>query len=160
MRVVYEIKKRGYSVIGMMIGDTITETDRKYKQNIDTYICKHDLKHDIYAPGFRSDIADILAATDCVIVPSYEGLGLVAMEAMCARTSVVAQDSGGSNELMRAAHFGEMYPSDGTEKDVADAVIRAMKQSDYVLENGYRFCMQNSYKNYSKGLHGVFECMK
>ena len=78
------------------IGNTITEADRKYKQSIDTYIREHGLEHDVYAPGFRSDIADILAATDCVIVPSYEGLGLVAMEAMCAKTNVVAQECGGS----------------------------------------------------------------
>lgn len=63
----------------MMIGDVITDIDRVYKQSIDLYIHNNALEYDIYAPGFRSDIADILAATDCVIVPSYERLGLVAM---------------------------------------------------------------------------------
>lgn len=85
------------------MGDTITEADRQYKKSIDTYIREHGLEHNVYAPGFRSDIADILAAIDCVIVPSYEGLGLVAMEAMCARTNVVARKCGGSHELIKAA---------------------------------------------------------
>ena len=50
MRVIHEMKKRGHSVIGMMIGNTITEADRKYKQSIDTYIREHGLEHDVYAP--------------------------------------------------------------------------------------------------------------
>lgn len=159
MKVVHEIKLRGIPVVGMMIGNAITDADRKYKQDLDSFIHENRMEQDIYAPGFRSDIADILSATDCVIVPSYEGLGLVAMEAMCAKTNVVAQECGGSNELMRAAKTGEMYTSNNWEEDIADAVVRVMNQPDDRLENGYRFCKQNSYENYRKGLHGVFDCM-
>lgn len=81
------------------------------------------------------------------------------MEAMCAETNVVAQECGGSNELMRAAKTGEMYTSNNSEEDIADAVVRAMNQPNDRMENGYRFCKQNSYKNYSKGLHGMFDRM-
>lgn len=69
-------------------------------------------------------------------------------------------DKGGSYEALRKAKCGESFPVNGFEKDIANAVLRAMEQSDSVLENGYRFCLQNNYKNYSKGLHRVFECKK
>ena len=160
MKVVHEIKRRGIPVVGMMIGSAITDADRKYKQDLDSFIHENRMEQDIYAPGFRSDIADILAATDCVVVPSSEGMPLTMLEAMSEKTRVVGMDTGGSYEVLRKAKCGECFPVNGSEKDIANAVLRAMEQSDSVLENGYRFCLQNNYKNYSKGLHRVFECMK
>jgi glycosyltransferase involved in cell wall biosynthesis len=150
------LKKRSVDVIGLMIGDVVTEADREYKKDIDLYIKENGLDNDIYAPGFRRDIADILAATDCVVVPSSEGLGLVAMEAMSARTHVVGMDLGGSKEVLQAAGCGEIFSPDGTEENVADAVLRVMKQGEKELENGYSFCEVHNNENYSKGVHEVF----
>lgn len=155
VRTVHEIKKRRIDVIGLMIGDVITDADRDYRQKINAYIHANDLEKNIYAPGFRQDIADILSATDCVIVPSHEGLGLVAMEAMSARTRVVGMDQGGSKEVLTKAGCGELFPADGTEKDIADAVIRAMKQDDETIAKGYHFCQQQSTVNYSAEIYKV-----
>lgn len=143
-----------------MIGDVVTDADREYKKSIDQFIKDNGIERDIYAPGFRRDIGDIMAATDCVVVPSDEGLGLVAMEAMSSKTPVVGINSGGTNELFKAAGCGELFPAEGSATEVADAVFRAMKQGANSLENGYRFCLQQSYENYSKGVHGVFTDMK
>lgn len=103
------------------------DADREYKVGIISYIRNHEIESNIFMPGFRQDVADILAATDCVVVPSSEGLGLVAMEAMCAKTRVIAMDKGGSAELIKAADCGETYEADSSEKDIADAVLKAMK---------------------------------
>lgn len=143
-----------------MIGDVITDTDREYKKSIDHFILDNGLENDIYIPGFRRDVGDILAATDCVVVPSDEGLGLVAMEAMSAKIPVVGVDSGGTRELLKAAGCGELFAADRAKEAVADAVLRVMKQGENELESGYRFCLQQSYENYSKGVHGVFDNMK
>lgn len=157
VKTILEIKKRGVDVIGLMIGDVITDADREYRKSIDSYIKDNKLEDSIYAPGFRKDIADILAASDCVVTTSTEGLGLVAMEAMCAKRRVVGMDSGGSNELMKAAECGEVYPSNGTEKDIADAVSRAMnKQTEDILEKGYKFCCRHNIDNYKKELTMLF----
>lgn len=160
VRTVHEIKKRGIAVLGLMIGDVITDTDREYKKSIDHFILDNGLENDIYIPGFRRDVGDILAATDCVVVPSDEGLGLVAMEAMSAKIPVVGVDSGGTRELLKAAGCGELFAADRAKEAVADAVLRVMKQGENELESGYRFCLQQSYENYSKGVHGVFDNMK
>lgn len=143
-----------------MIGDVITDDDRDYKKSIDKYISENGLKDDIFAPGFRRDIADILAATDCVVVPSSEGMPLTVLEAMSARTRVVGMNKGGSNELLTAASCGEVYSANGTEKDIADAVLRVMEQDREALDRGYQFCIKHSNQNYSKGVHGVFDSMK
>lgn len=159
VRTVQEIKKRGRNVIGLMIGDVVTDADREYKKTIDLDIRENGLVNDIYAPGFRRDIGDILAATDCVVVPSSEGMPLTVLEAMSARTHVVGMDQGGSREVLMAAGCGELFAVNGTEKAVADAVLRAINQGEDELESGYRFCLQQSYENYSKGVHGVFSDM-
>lgn len=160
VKAVCEIKKRGLPIVGMIIGDVITDADRKYKAGIISYIHNHEMERDIYMPGFRRDVVDILAAADCVVVPSSEGLGLVAMEAMCSKTKVVAMNKGGSAELIEAADCGETYVADGSEKDIADAVLKAIKQSNDRLENGYRFCEYHNYSNYGKRLHEVFDCVR
>lgn len=133
------------------------DADREYKVGIISYIRNHEIESNIFMPGFRQDVADILAATDCVVVPSSEGLGLVAMEAMCAKTRVIAMDKGGSAELIKAADCGETYAADSSEKDIADAVLKAMKQSNDRIEKGYRFCEHHNYSNYGKELLDVFD---
>lgn len=156
MRTIHEIKKRGIDIIGLIIGDAVTDADRNYRKKIDEYILTHDLEKNIYAPGFRHDVADILSLTDCVVVPSFEGLGLVAMEAMSAKTRVVGMDQGGSKEVLMNAGCGELFSAGGTEKEIADAVIKVMKQDDGIIEKGYRFCEQQSTMKYNTGIHKVF----
>jgi glycosyltransferase involved in cell wall biosynthesis len=156
VKAAFEIKRRGYEIVGLIVGDAITDTDREYKKSILDYIHKNDLDKDVLFTGFRSDVPDILSITDCVIVPSNEGLGLVAMEAMSSKTRVVGINIGGSFEVLKAAKCGELYPANGTECNVADAVLRVMMQNDQELLNGYQFCCDHSYENYSNGIHGVF----
>ena len=38
VRTVHEIKKKGIDIIGLMIGDVVTEADREYKKGIDKFI--------------------------------------------------------------------------------------------------------------------------
>lgn len=118
------------------------------------------MERNIFAPGFRRDIADILAATDCVVVPSSEGIPLTVLEAISSRTRVIGMNRGGSNELLKAASCEEVYPADGSETDIAAAVPGVMKQGEECLENGYRFCEKQNYENYSKGMHEVYNSMR
>jgi glycosyltransferase involved in cell wall biosynthesis len=156
VRTILEIKKRGMDVIALMIGDVVTDADRDYRQKINSYIHANGLEKNIYAPGFRRDIADILSATDCVIVPSREGMPLTVLEAMSAKTHVIGMDQGGSKEVLTKAGCGELFTADGTEKDIADAVIRVMKQDHGFIEKGYHFCQQQSTANYSAKIHKLF----
>lgn len=139
-----------------MIGEAVTEADKEYKKAIDAYILENGLGNDIYTPGFRRNIADILAATDCVLVPSDEGLGLVAMEAMSARKHVVGIDTGGIRELFNAARCGTTYPSGSAPAQIADTILKARNESAQTLEKGHSFCMEQSLGKYIEKLHRVF----
>lgn len=157
VQVVHELKTRSIAVIGLMIGDAITGADQQYKQEIKRYIHENELENDVYIPGFRKDIADILAATHCVLVPSSEGMPLTVLEAMSSKTHIVGRDSGGTQELLEAADCGVTYPSNGTEADIADAIEKAMKEAPDKLQAGYDFCMQLNDAKYKERLVQIFK---
>lgn len=143
-------------MLGLMIGEAVTEADKEYKKAINAYIFENGLGNDIYMPGFRKDIADILAATDCVLVPSDEGLGLVTMEAMSARKHVAGIDTGGIRELFNAALCGIIYPSGSAPAQIAETVLKAGSESAQTLEQGYSFCIEQSPSKYREKLYRVF----
>lgn len=127
VRTVHEIKKRGIEVLGLMIGEAVTEADKEYKKAIDAYLLEDGLGIDIYVPGFRKDIADILVVTDCLMVPSDERLSLVAMEAMSARKHIVGIDTGGIRELFDAARCVTTYPAGSAPAQIADTILKSRK---------------------------------
>ena len=139
-----------------MIGDAVTQADLEYKKTIDLYIQENGLEQNIFALGFRHDVADILALTDCVLIPSSEGLSLVALEAMSAKTHVVCTDGSGSAELLKVAGCGVTYKTNGSVEDIADVIFAVKKESGETLDNGYCFCLKQNYENYKKNLNRIF----
>jgi glycosyltransferase involved in cell wall biosynthesis len=85
-------------------------------------ILRHDLADRVQLLGFRSDVADLLAAADVFVLPSLsEGSPLALMEAMFAGKAIVASRTGGIPELVR--HGGEaLLPSPGDASDLATAL--------------------------------------
>ncbi len=63
--------------------------------------------HAVHFTGFRSDLADILAATTIVAIPSIsEGLSYTALEAMAAGRPVIAMAVGGIPEIVHDESTG------------------------------------------------------
>jgi glycosyltransferase involved in cell wall biosynthesis len=81
--------------------------------------------------GHRSDVADLLAAADLVVLPSlFEGLPVSVLEAMAARRPVVATAIGGTDEAISHELTGLLVaPSDAAA--LAAAIQRV--QSDPAL---------------------------
>ena len=83
--------------------------------------------------GFVPDaeLAALVAAADCVVVPSrYEPFGLVALEAAAAGTPVVASDVGGLPEFVADGRTGLSFRA-GDAAGLADAVTEVL--TDQVL---------------------------
>jgi len=83
--------------------------------------------------GFVPDaeLAALVAAADCVVVPSrYEPFGLVALEAAAAGTPVVASDVGGLREFVAHGRTGLSFRA-GDAGGLADAVTEVL--TDQVL---------------------------
>jgi glycosyltransferase involved in cell wall biosynthesis len=66
--------------------------------------------------GFRSDIADILKATDILALPSFvEGLPMIILEAMASKIPVVASTVGGIPEMIQEGKNGFLIPPNDSE---------------------------------------------
>jgi glycogen(starch) synthase len=81
--------------------------------------------------GFVDDLAALVGAADCAVVPSiYEPFGLVALEAAAAGTPLVVADVGGLRELVEHGVSGLRFAA-GDPAGLADAVGALL--SDQVL---------------------------
>lgn len=66
----------------------------------------------VHVLGYRSDVPEILAASDCCVDASYAGLGLTGTlrEALAVETPVIASDLEGNPELVMDGRTGLLFP--------------------------------------------------
>lgn len=154
--VISNLKNRGEDIVGLIVGDTVTATDRIFRRELEQRIEGCGIQSQVLWMGFRSDIGNILAATDCVLVPSEEGLSLVAMEAMSAKRHVVTMNSSGAYELLNHAGCGTFYEGNN-ESSVIEAVKRVLEiPNAEELERGYAFCMKQTSANFKNKITYLF----
>lgn len=80
--------------------------------------------------GQRRDLPDLMAASDLLLLPSrFEGLSLVALEAMAAGLPIVATDAPGNTELIDPGRSGWLAPA-GDADAFAGCVIQALDDPD------------------------------
>lgn len=154
--VISNLKNLGEDIVGLIVGDTVTATDRIFRRELEQRIEDCGIQSQVLWMGFRSDIGNILAATDCVLVPSEEGLPLVAMEAMSAKRHVVTMNSSGAYELLNHAGCGTFYEGNN-ESSVIEAVKRVLEiPNAEELERGYAFCMKQTSANFKNKITYLF----
>jgi glycosyltransferase involved in cell wall biosynthesis len=82
-----------------------------YRDELSTLADRLGVREATMFLGERVDIAEILAAVDVLLVPSwYEPFGLVALEAMIMQVPVVATSVGGTKEVITAESDGLVLP--------------------------------------------------
>ncbi|MBJ6123284.1 glycosyltransferase [Sphingomonas mollis] len=80
--------------------------------------------------GQRDDMPDLMAAADLLVLPSrFEGLSLVALEAMAAGLPIVASDAPGNAEMLEHGRSGWLTPA-GDADAFAATVIDALADRD------------------------------
>jgi predicted dehydrogenase/glycosyltransferase involved in cell wall biosynthesis len=80
--------------------------------------------------GHRDDLPELMAAADLLVLPSrFEGLSLVALEAMAAGLPIVASDAPGNAEMLEHGRSGWLAPA-GDAAGFAGAVIEALSDRD------------------------------
>ena len=157
VRVVEALKARNVPVVGILVGDAITEDDQAYREALLQQIRNGGLWEDIYLAGHRENVQDYLAAADILFVPGMEGLSLVALEAMAARCDIIATEAGGVGELLREADCGCLYPENATAGQIAELILEARAADRREkLENGYRFSRTQSLASYGQSIQKCF----
>ena len=109
--------------------------DGKLRPVIESLIKELSLEKDITLLGRRSDISELLNASDIFLLASkFEGFGLVVAEAMACECYVVATDSGGVAEVM--GDTGRLVPIQNSQAlaDALDSAI-ALSSDERTLNN-------------------------
>ena len=77
-----------------------------------------------WLPGERADVADVMRALSCFVLPSLaEGISNTILEAMATGLPVIASAVGGNGELVRDGQSGLLFPSEDVQA-LASAIVR------------------------------------
>lgn len=80
--------------------------------------------------GFRSDVAEFIAALDLFVCSSrWEGLPIAVVEALLIGKTVIATDVGGVSEVVRPGEAGYLVPPDDVEA-LAASIVKALESPD------------------------------
>src|SRR5690606_5606749 len=97
--------------------------------------------------GVRRDIPHVMSAADIFVLSSaWEGMPLVALEAMSCERVIVATDCGGVREILDGAGY-LVQPRDSMA--LAEAMTRAMGLSAAEREAAGRAAREKVQRNYS-----------
>lgn len=98
--------------------------------------------------GFRSDVPDILSATDITVNSAIsEGLSGALIESFAMGVPVVASNVGGIPEVVNEGVNGLLVPPSSPEA-LAAAIIKLLKDVEFRTEMGKR-CRDLAYKSFS-----------
>lgn len=98
--------------------------DGPHRSELQAQARRRRLGRSVVWAGFRTrdELAALVAAADCVVVPSiYEPFGMVALEGMAAGTPVIASDTGGLREIVVDGVTGVRF-TPGNVSGLANAV--------------------------------------
>jgi glycosyltransferase involved in cell wall biosynthesis len=88
--------------------------------------------------GFRTDVLDIMAASDCIVLPSLsENLSRVVLEGMMLGKPVIATDVGGLSEAVINEENGLLVPP-RSPTALRDAMVRVMRDREWARQLGRR----------------------
>lgn len=118
------IRKRIPSVQFLLVGDGHL---RNYLEDLAGLL---GITESITFMGFRSDVADIVRASDLFVLPSiFEGMPLSVIEAMACGKAVVATDVDGTADVVVNNVTGYLVPSQNTE-ELAHKIIELLEDAE------------------------------
>ena len=103
--------------------------DGERRNIIEALIVELGLQQRVMLLGIRSDVPDILSASDVVVLASHwEGFGLAAVEGMATKKPLIATNVDGLAQVISGA--GVLF-ADGDHHQLATAIAELMNHPDY-----------------------------
>lgn len=151
----YLVKEKQENINLVLMG--IGKTRKKCEQ----YIVEHNLSDNIKI--IEGNIKEILPKLDVfVLATHYEGLPLVLCEAMASKTSIIATNVAGVNEIILDNKTG-LLVEENNEFDLADNIIKLkeditlrnllVKEADKFIHK--QFNLELMYKNYERRIKDI-----
>lgn len=143
VRTVAELHKRGLKAKYVLIGEGPQEAEIK------ALIAELGIENEVYLPGFRKDIPQILPEFDLFLFTSNnEPTGGVLLESYACRVPIVAANAGGIPEVVQDGVTGLMAQV-GTPASFADKVEQLLNNTalqQQFTDAGYNFLLENFTK--------------
>ncbi|MFT6925931.1 MAG: glycosyltransferase involved in cell wall biosynthesis [Psychromonas sp.] len=106
------------------------KTSEAYYQKICSLINQYDLVEGVLFAGNRSDIPEILKASDLFIFPSRsEGAGAALIEAMATGLPCIGTDTGGIPEVLENGKNGFLFQRENSD-ELAEKIIKVISDSE------------------------------
>jgi len=151
-RLVYE---KGIHVLVNAVPKVLAKVNAKFvivgsgymQEQLTTIVKSMGLEHKVLFTGFvdEENLMRLQKVADVSIVPSlFEPFGIVALEAMAAKSPVVVSDTGGLSEIVRHDATGvKVYPNN--TDSLAWGILKVLTDPNYaqtLRENAYRTIME------------------
>lgn len=122
LRIASQISKQNNDVRFVMIGDAFPGYEYLYEK-LDLIIKQENVGHLVYDLGYRTDVAELLAGFDILVLPSIlpDPFPTVVLEAMASAKPVAATQHGGALEMVDDTITGVWIPANDVQK--ASAMI-------------------------------------
>lgn len=120
----------------IVVGDYSLPEYAGLKRELDELIVSLGIKDKLMFVGFRSDIPQVIAGVDIVVLPSeVEGCSRVLLEAMAMGKPVVATNLGGTPEIVDDGITGIMIPPNDPAS-LANALTKLLNDKELSMKMG------------------------
>ncbi len=129
------LQQLGQEAVYLIVGKDL-EQDGAYLKYLKDLAQELGINKSVHFLGHRSDIPQLLALSDLLVLPSYtEGLPLVILEAMAAGLPVIATPVGGIPEVVIHQETGLLVPV-GDVQALVNAMLKLLQNPDLRNEIG------------------------
>ncbi len=137
LKAIKRLKQEGNSAFKATILGDVFENQQHYKDTLVNYIKEHQLEEVVEIKSFSKNVISYYQNTDIVVIPSIqpEPFGLVAVEAMSHKKTIIASAHGGLTEIVEDKKTGFLIPPNN-EIELAEAIS---------------YCSINKAKTYEMG---------
>ncbi|MGB9683509.1 MAG: glycosyltransferase family 4 protein [Candidatus Bathyarchaeales archaeon] len=167
-RLVYE---KGIHILISAVPKILEKVNAKFvvvgngymKETLSEHVKRIGLAHKVLFTGFVDDetLRNLQKCANVSVVPSlFEPFGIVALEAMAAKSPVVVSDTGGLSEIVEHDVTGvKVYPNN--PDSLAWGVTRVLLDEDYadrLRENAYRMVLEKfNWEKISQQTKNIYE---
>ncbi len=123
------------SAVFLIVGEDIL-SHGEYERKMKTMASELGVSASVKFVGFRSDVADVLRASDLVVLPSYaEGMPLSLIEASACGKPIVAYRIPGVDEVVEDGRTGRLIPV-GNVDTLARTICEALEAPELLRAMG------------------------
>jgi glycosyltransferase involved in cell wall biosynthesis len=110
--------------------------DQSYSDVLRGMCTELDLWDNVVFAGWRTDVKELMAASDLYVMPSFEEpFGMVFIESMYLRRPVIALDNGGTREVVDNGGSG-LLSEPGDVEAISGNIVRLLEDRDLRVQMG------------------------